>query len=187
MRTATGSEKLRRARGGRKIVGVTPKEQDDVQAPCVLCTGGCSLSFGSPPFQKEPIMSISELGATKSSVTVRLQSATSELRELEQLVKSGDLDARVLSEFRNAVDFIRSTAWAVQQWVGLTEKTGGDPYSVLPILSAERVRRATQLTSDVSLDLQASEIGAETEGVRQLFEAVDDLHRRLGVLLKRED
>ena len=132
-------------------------------------------------------MSISELGATKSSVTVRLQSATSELRELEQLVKSGDLDARVLSEFRNAVDFIRSTAWAVQQWVGLTEKTGGDPYSVLPILSAERVRRATQLTSDVSLDLQASEIGAETEGVRQLFEAVDDLHRRLGVLLRRED
>jgi hypothetical protein len=132
-------------------------------------------------------MSISELGAAESSVTVRLQSATSELRELEQLVKSGDLDARVLSEFRNAVDFIRSTAWAVQQWVGLTEKTGGDPYSVLPILSAERVRRATQLTSDVSLDLQASEIGAETEGVRQLFEAVDDLHRRLGVLLRRED
>jgi hypothetical protein len=132
-------------------------------------------------------MSISELGAKESSVTSRLQSATSELRELEQLVKSGDLDARVLSEFRNAVDFIRSTAWAVQQWVGLTEKSGGDPYSVLPILSAERVRRATQLTRDVSLDLQASEVGAETEGVRQLFEAIDDLHRRLGTLLKRED
>jgi hypothetical protein len=131
-------------------------------------------------------MSISELGATESSVTRRLQSATSELRELEQLVKSGDLDARVLSEFRSAVYFIRSTAWAVQQWVGLTEKAGGDPYSVLPILSAERVRRATQLTRDVSLDLQASEVCIETEGVRQLFESVDDLHRRLGILLKKE-
>jgi hypothetical protein len=131
-------------------------------------------------------MSISEFGAKESSVTVRLQLATSELRDLEQQVKAGDLDPRVLSEFRNAVDFIRNTAWAVQQWVGLTEKKGGDPYSVLPILSAERVRRATQLTRDLSLDLQAVEVSIETEGVAQLFEAVDDLHRRLAVLFKRE-
>ncbi|MGC2719690.1 MAG: hypothetical protein WA209_08870, partial [Candidatus Acidiferrales bacterium] len=53
-----------------------------------------------------------------SSVTARLETATSELQQLEQLVQSGELDQRVLSEFRNAVDHIRTTAWAVQKWVG---------------------------------------------------------------------
>lgn len=131
-------------------------------------------------------MSISEISAKESSVTVRLHAATAELRELEQLVKSGDLDSRVLSEFRSAVDFIRTTAWAVQQWVGQKQQQDGDPYSVLPILSAERVRRATQLTRDLSLDLQAVEVTVETEGLAQLFQAVDDLYRRLAILFKRE-
>lgn len=131
-------------------------------------------------------MSISEPGTKESSVTVRLHAATAELRELEQLVKSGDLDPRVLSEFRNAIDYIRTTAWAVQQWAGLKQQKDGDPYSVLPILSAERVRRATKLTRDLSLDLQAVEVTVDTEGLAQLFEAIDDLHRRLALLFKRE-
>jgi hypothetical protein len=131
-------------------------------------------------------MSISDVGAKETSVTARLHAATAELRELEQLVKSGDLDSRVLSEFRSAVDFIRTTGWAVQQWVGQKQKTDGDPYSVLPILSAERVRRATQLMRDLSLDLQAVEVSIDTEGVAQLFKAVDDLHTRLAILFKHQ-
>lgn len=140
----------------------------------------------------EPISSTSEpiaakntpaAGPDKSPLTVRLQTATSELRELEELVRSGDLDPRVLSEFRGAVDFIRTTSWAVQQWVGLEQKHS-DPYSVLPILAAERVRRATQLATDLSLDLQSVEIDFETPGLKELFDAIEDLYRRLAVLCK---
>jgi hypothetical protein len=120
----------------------------------------------------------------EGTITSRLQAATSELQELGELVKSGELDSRVLNDFRNAVDHIRGTAWAVQQWVGLKES--GDPYAVLPKLSAERVRRATQLTNDLVLDLQSGDVGVETEGLAQLFSAVDDLHRRLGLLLNRQ-
>jgi hypothetical protein len=120
----------------------------------------------------------------KGSISSRLEAATTELQELEQLVKSGKLDSRVLSEFRSAVDHIRCTAWAVQQWVGPQEKS--DPYAVLPKLSAERVRRSTQLTKDLVLDLQSLDIGLETEGVAELFSATDDLHRRLKTLLNRE-
>jgi hypothetical protein len=119
----------------------------------------------------------------KSSVTLRLEKATSDLRELEELVRSGDLDPRVLSEFRGAVDYIRTTSWAVQQWVEKEQKNG-DRYSVLPILAEERVRRATQLARDLSLDLQSVELTFETPGLKQLYEAVDDLHRRLAVLFK---
>lgn len=123
-------------------------------------------------------------GPEAESITSRLQSATAELQQLEQLVQSGDLDGRVLREFRNAVDHIRKTTFAVQQWVGL--KKSGDPYAVLPKLSAERVRRATQLTTDLVLDLQTLDVGLETEGIAELFAAVDDLHRRLAAMLNRE-
>ncbi len=130
-------------------------------------------------------MSTSDNEATPPTISARLESATAELHQLEELVKSGDLDARVLSEFRNAVDHIRSTTWAVQKWVGLSNESGGDPFSVLPIMSAERVRRATQICSDLSLDLQTVDVGIETPGIIELFNAADDLHRRLATLLKR--
>jgi hypothetical protein len=130
-------------------------------------------------------MSMSENEAMPSSSS-RLEAATAELHQLEELVKSGDLDARVLSEFRNAVDHIRSTTWAVQKWVGLSNQSGGDPFSVLPIMSAERVKRATQICGDLSLDLQTVDVGIETPGIVELFNAVDDLHRRLATLLKRQ-
>ena len=120
------------------------------------------------------------------SITARLEAATTELHKLEELVKSGDLDSRVLSEFRNAVDHIRSTTWAVQKWLGLNSESGGDPFSVLPIMSAERVKRAAQIANDLSLDLQTVDVGIDTPGVADLFHAVDNLHRRLATLLKRE-
>src|ERR1700735_4650107 len=124
--------------------------------------------------------------SNSSTITARLEAATAELHRLEELVKTGDLDSRVLSEFRNAVDHIRSTTFAVQKWIGLNEQSGGDPFSVLPIMSAERVKRATQITNDLCLDLQTVDIGIDTPGVTELFNAVDDLRRRLATLLKRE-
>jgi hypothetical protein len=125
-------------------------------------------------------------GNVTQPLTARLEAATGELQQLEALVKSGELDARVLSEFRNAVDHIRSTTWAVQKWLGLNEESGGDPFSVLPVMSAERVKRATQIANDLSLDLQTVDVGIETPGITQLFDAIDNLRRRLATLLKRE-
>lgn len=118
-----------------------------------------------------------------ASLTERLRKTTAELLELEQSVKSGDLDPRVLNEFRDAVDQIRSTAWAVQQWIGLRENAG-DPYKVLPILAAQRVRRATQLAKDLTIDVESIEIGIQTPGLKELFHAVDGLHERLVPLCK---
>ena len=118
------------------------------------------------------------------SITERLEAATTELQQLEELVKSGDLDSRVLDEFRNAVDHIRSTTWAVQKWLGLSHESGGDPFSVLPTLAEERVRRATQIPKDLALDVQATDVGVETKGIGELFQAVDDLRVRLSTILK---
>ena len=119
-------------------------------------------------------------GSTRS-VSERLKAATDELQKLEQLVISGDCAPRVLSEFRGAVDSIRQTAWAVQQWTEL-QSQNRDPYTVLGLLSEERVKRATQLTRDLTIDLQSLEIGVETEGLQKLFQATKGLHEVLAPL-----
>ena len=117
------------------------------------------------------------------SISMRLQAATTELHDLEQLIRSGDFDGHLLRDFRGAVDNIRTTAWAVQQWIPLREQ-GGDAYAVLPLLSAERVRRTTQLAKDLLVDLETVEVSIETQGLKDLFEAMDSLHPRLAPLFK---
>jgi hypothetical protein len=118
------------------------------------------------------------------SVSERLKATTDELQKLEQLVVSGDCSPRVLSEFRGAVDSIRQTAWAVQQWIEL-QRQHRDPYTVLGILSEERVRRATQIAKDLTMDLESLELGLETEGLATLFHAVEGLRERLAPLFKK--
>jgi hypothetical protein len=46
-------------------------------------------------------------------------------------------------------------------------------------LSGDRVRRATQIARDLTLDLQAMEIDFQTEGLQELFHAVEELRERL--------
>ncbi|MCU1302645.1 MAG: type pilus assembly PilZ [Candidatus Sulfotelmatobacter sp.] len=116
-------------------------------------------------------------------VSERLRAATDELQKLEQLVVSGDCSPRVLTEFRGAVDSIRQTAWAVQQWTEL-QSQHRDPYTVLGILSEERVRRATQLSRDLRIDLESLELSVETEGLDKLFQATKGLYERLAPLFR---
>jgi hypothetical protein len=118
------------------------------------------------------------------SISERLTATTDELQKLEQLVMSGDCSPRVLAEFRGAVDSIRQTAWAVQQWKELQSQQR-DPYSVLSILTTERVRRAAQIARDLRLDLESLEMGIETEGLETLFLAVKALHDRLSPLFRK--
>ena len=122
--------------------------------------------------------------AAARSVSQRLQAATDELQKLEKLVVSGDCALRVLSDFRGAVDSIRQTAWAVQQWTELQQQHR-DPYSVLGILQEERVRRAAQIAKDLALDLDSLELGLETEGLANLFRAIEGLHQRLAPLFRK--
>jgi hypothetical protein len=121
------------------------------------------------------------------STPARLEELTQQLQELEILVRSGgDFAPRVLSEFRIAVDNIRQTAWAVQQWADLQQRSR-DPYTVLDVLAKERVRRATQITKDLTVDLESLELSLETEGLLGLFLAIKGLHERLAPLFHKEN
>lgn len=119
------------------------------------------------------------------SIAQRLSLATNELQELEKLVVSGDFSPRMLCDFRTAVDNIRRTSWTVQQWIGLKEQCR-DPYSVLPALAAERVRRGTQLARELTLDLHSMDVGFDTEGLGDLFRAVEELREALAPLFGKQ-
>jgi hypothetical protein len=121
----------------------------------------------------------------KSDASQRLEAVTTQLRELELLIRSGNIDARVLHEFRESVDHVRTTAWAIQQWIELGEHHK-DQYSVLPLLTLERVKRAAQITHDLSLDLDSTDVSFETPGLESLFCSVRGLYARLSPLFKKE-
>jgi hypothetical protein len=114
-----------------------------------------------------------------------LEAVSAELKALEPLIRSGEIDGRVLREFREGVDYVRNTAWAIEQWIAL-RKHKQDPYSVLPMLTLERVRRGTQITHDLSLDLDSTDVTFETPGLEGLFGAVQGLYEKLAHLFGKD-
>ncbi|MBZ5646814.1 MAG: hypothetical protein LAN37_06270 [Acidobacteriia bacterium] len=111
-------------------------------------------------------------------ISGRLKKTTSELRDIQQLLTNDpDLDVRVLFEFREAVNHVRHTAWAVEQWLRLKVQKG-DTFSVLSMLAIERVRIACELSTGLLMDLEASEVTPETEGMEKLVPAVKRLAER---------
>ena len=111
-------------------------------------------------------------------ISSRLEKAAAELRNLEQVIKAGEIDSRILRSFREAVDQIRLTGWAVQQWI---DRKGQhkDPYDVLPVLAFERIRRMTKLCKDTASDVDAAEVTVDTPGIADLFREVGGLPKRL--------
>lgn len=53
-----------------------------------------------------------------------------------------------------------------------------DLQTVLPLLTAERIRRATQLNQAIATDLAARELTSETAGLEELFQAVFSRQRK---------
>jgi hypothetical protein len=109
----------------------------------------------------------------------QLRKTSAELLRLEQGIKSGEMDPFILREFRDAVDYVRKTAWAVQEWRE-RQIQNRDPQTVLSLLTLERIRRATTLTHDLLEDLKTQDVSGRTEGVAELQRAVEQLNRRLG-------
>jgi hypothetical protein len=55
---------------------------------------------------------------------------------------------------------------------------------VLPLLTAERIRRATQLCDAITADSATHEVARETVGVDELLRAVERVHESLLGLFK---
>lgn len=123
--------------------------------------------------------SIVETGS--SGTSSRLLKATSELRELNKVMRApapDEVDPRVLHDFREAMDHVRLTSWAAQQWLH-QYRLDGNPDTALSILTAERIRRATQLNLELSEDLERQEEPLDRHRLEKLLSAVERLYMQL--------
>lgn len=117
-------------------------------------------------------------------VNFRLRKTSAELVTIEQTIRSGGIAPSILMEFRDAVDYVRRTAWAVQEWQE-RQVLRRDPQTVLPLITTERIRRATQLSKAISTDLATHEVTRETAGIDELYRAVQGLHEQVSDLFRK--
>jgi hypothetical protein len=120
-----------------------------------------------------------------SNVTVaeRLQRVTNELRDIENLLINEKLDSAVLTDFRDAVNRVRTTAWAVQQYLDGSDSKEQAP-SVLSLLANERVRVTYRLCRLIDGDIANNEF--QSGPLVQLYLASRDLSQRLAEVLGRD-
>src|SRR5712672_2251502 len=115
-------------------------------------------------------------------VNFQLKKTSAELMQLEHTIRSGGIDERILMDFRDAVDHVRKTAWAVQEWQE-RQIQHHDPQTVIPLLTSERIRRAAQLGNAIVKDLSSQEVNRDTPCFDQLFDVVTRIHQHLADLL----
>jgi hypothetical protein len=128
------------------------------------------------------VTSESTAGSDASST---LEQAIVELQRLHEILLAGDLEPRVLADFRDALNRVRTAAWAAQQYV-VCKETEQDSGSVLSLLVGERVRVTYQLCQAISDDLKRTDIDFQAGSLVQLHEATKALTEQLeGVINKR--
>ena len=123
---------------------------------------------------------MSSSSGVNASISVRLQSVTNELRQIQDLLASEkEFDPRILTDLRDAVNRVRNTAWGLEQYAN-SRTTENDPKTVLTVLAGERVRVAYQLCKLVQADLANPETQFQKGQLLQLRDATQELARRLG-------
>jgi hypothetical protein len=111
----------------------------------------------------------------------RLKKTTDELKNLQDSLKTGMINVKVLMDFRSATERARQASAAVQQWLDAQGK-GSDPYQLMSQVMRQRVEMATQLVQDVTRDLETLDVDFDTPGLPELNRAVQTLAERLSKL-----
>jgi len=105
-------------------------------------------------------------------VSSQMSRITGELNRLDTLLKAGQVDGRVLTEFRDAVNRVRTSGWQVQVWLE------GDTRALAVLLMEERIRLATRLCHQLSVEIAAA--GKEFLGLGSLRDSIGKLDLVLG-------
>ena len=111
-----------------------------------------------------------------------LSNLTAELRQLDRdLISNPSPNLTALREFRQAVDSVRLTAWTVQE-LGDARRTRENPEAAVSFLTAERLRRFSQMVRDLSRDLESAKSPWPAQPVNDLETALSLLRDRLQLI-----
>ncbi len=101
-----------------------------------------------------------------------------ELDGIQPILQSEELDARILTDFRDAMNRVRTAAWSAQQYLALKETDNGSD-CILSLLAGERVRVAYRLCTAVCADLGTANVHFQPGQLLQLQEATQTLSEQL--------
>ena len=95
------------------------------------------------------------------------------------LLSGEGLDPRILTDFRDALNHVRNTAWSAHQYIA-SQASDQNSTSVLSVLAGERIRVAYQICQAIQADLKSTDIKFQTGQLIQLSRAVMALAEQLG-------
>jgi hypothetical protein len=120
------------------------------------------------------------------SFSAKLRNLTAELRLLDQDFKSNPaLEGPALREFRQALDNVRVTAWTVHELLNARESQK-NPQAVISFLTAERMRRFSQMARNLSDDFGQNGSSWPAEAVKDLANSLTLLRERFGIFGESE-
>jgi len=111
-------------------------------------------------------------------VSLQAQKTSIELQTLEAALQQQEIDLRLLKEYREAVQYIR-TAAATVELLRECQLRGLDRDEVYRSLAADRLRKATDLCAGTTADLDEGLVKSESIAGRELYQAVQKLGARL--------
>ena len=111
-------------------------------------------------------------------VDLQVKRASIELQKLENSLRAGGIDLRLLKEYRDAAEYVRTAAAAVKQ-LRDCQLEGRSDSEVVSFLCAERIRRTTSLCLEVLADLEAGRVTADTKGVEEYCRSLEQTLDRL--------
>ena len=124
------------------------------------------------------IVELIEPSETFWGVNLQSEKAAAELHKLEKAMQGEGIDLRLLKEYRDAVEFIRSSAGIVQQ-LRECHLRGSSDTELLALLAAERIRRTIDSSLALLVDLDAGRVRIESKEVDELYQALEQLTARL--------
>ena len=119
-------------------------------------------------------------------VNLQVRKASVELQKLEQTLQSQGVNPRLLNEFREAIDYLRTAALAVER-LRECQLQGKDEDELDSFLVTDRIRRATNLCLEVITDLEADKVTGDVKGVEKFYRTLEQVYDHLRVLAKRRD
>ena len=122
------------------------------------------------------------MASTVSDISNKIRSITSQLHDLDRELKAGQFnDLELIRAFRDALDRSRTTAWTITELL-TARQINKNPDAALPFLLSERIRRFTQMTKELSADLDSSK---NANGIGALTDALESLRLKLRQLTNK--
>jgi hypothetical protein len=119
-------------------------------------------------------------------IDLQVKKTSVELQKLEKALRDADIDLRLLKEYRDASEYVRTVSAAVKHLreCQIHERSDAD---VVTSLCEERVRRTSSLCADVLADLEAGRVGSDTKGIEEFYSCLEENLRRLKPLMNRPE